>query len=394
MNILFHTLYQPLSTKGGTEHITNKIAESLKKDFGYTCYSSYTNPLEEKGDCFENEFVLDLASPHLSEAIRNIINENHIERVIVQTAFEMIPFFRNAIRETENCKLVFVHHFSPGWECDVLHFGVLAEKFKDASGWHKLYEFARMLGYPVIKYRRDQYVKGLYRQAWAQANQIVLLSQRYVDGFMKIVQTQDKTKFAWIPNALTFDGFADENILKNKKKTVLMVSRLDERQKRIKLALKIWKRICNSPISEGWELKIVGDGDISNVDEYRAYAQNESVRNVTFFGRTVSKPYFEEASIFMMTSLSEGFPLTLNEAHQYGAVPLAFDTFVSLHDMIEDGYDGYIIQENDINNYVSRMHSLMKNNLERNKMARNGIESCKRYLPQNVIKSWDALLKH
>ena len=48
-------------------------------------------------------------------------------------------------------------------------------------------------------------------------------------------------------------------------------------------------------------------------------------------GQKNPEPYYNEASIFMMTSSFEGWGLTLTEAQQYGCVPLAFHSFASLN---------------------------------------------------------------
>ena len=63
----------------------------------------------------------------------------------------------------------------------------------------------------------------------------------------------------------------------------------------------------------------------------------------------------------MMTSAFEGFGMTLVEAQQYGVVPLAMDTYGSLHDIITDGQNGEIIADNDLDEYARRLRVLMEN---------------------------------
>ena len=64
------------------------------------------------------------------------------------------------------------------------------------------------------------------------------------------------------------------------------------------------------------------------------------------------EPYYNEASIFMMTSSFEGWGLTLTEAQQYGCVPLAFRSFASLTDIITDKVNGFAIPNDDISLYI------------------------------------------
>ena len=67
------------------------------------------------------------------------------------------------------------------------------------------------------------------------------------------------------------------------------------------------------------------------------------LKRVRFEGRQNPKRYYEEASIFMLTSSFEGWGLTLTEAQQFGCVPLAFYSYASLPDIITDGKNGFMI---------------------------------------------------
>ena len=68
----------------------------------------------------------------------------------------------------------------------------------------------------------------------------------------------------------------------------------------------------------------------------------------------------------MMTSRSEAWGLTLTEAQQMGVVPIAFDTYASLRDIITDGVDGEIIAEGDVDGYVRCVLNLMQDDVTRN----------------------------
>lgn len=93
-----------------------------------------------------------------------------------------------------------------------------------------------------------------------------------------------------------------------------------------------------------------------------------------------------------MTSTYQERGLTLTESMQTGVVPLAFDSYPALHDIINDGYDGYIIKNNDIALYADRMQNLMQNDDLRNQIAKNGLVSCKRFATENIMDMWSNLL--
>ena len=54
-------------------------------------------------------------------------------------------------------------------------------------------------------------------------------------------------------------------------------------------------------------------------------AKGLRLERIFFEGRQDPRPYYRESSLFMMTSLYEGWPMTINESLQFGCVPFAFD---------------------------------------------------------------------
>lgn len=171
----------------------------------------------------------------------------------------------------------------------------------------------------------------------------------------------------------------------------IIVSRLEERQKRISLALDIWQLIEKNPNYHDWTLKIVGGG--SDELKYKQIVQKKQLKHVIFEGVQNPEPYYRSASIFIMTSSFEGWGLTLTEAQQYGVIPLAFNSYASLNDIIIDGYNGYIIPNNDIKTFSEALMKLMSNPVLRYTLANNCIKSSKRFEIEYIGKQWVNLLK-
>ena len=82
--------------------------------------------------------------------------------------------------------------------------------------------------------------------------------------------------------------------------------------------------------------------------------------------------------------------MTLMEAKQCGCVPIVYDSFGSLHDVVEDGIDGFIVRNNDKDAYVNHLVSLMQNDALRNKMAQNGIVLAQKFSVDKVAREWYA----
>ena len=92
----------------------------------------------------------------------------------------------------------------------------------------------------------------------------------------------------------------------------------------------------------------------------------------------------------MMTSAFEGFGMTLVEAQQYAIVPMAMDTYSSLHDIIKNEYNGIIVSDNDIKGYVEKLKKLMADK-EYRRLAMNGLESCKKFAVEFIANQWENL---
>ena len=93
----------------------------------------------------------------------------------------------------------------------------------------------------------------------------------------------------------------------------------------------------------------------------------------------------------MMTSSYEGWGITLTEAQQMGVVPIAFHSYASLPEIIDDGRNGLIIPDKDEDAYVEKLLWLMDHRIEREAMAVEAIRSSRRFTREAVGDRWMAL---
>ena len=102
---------------------------------------------------------------------------------------------------------------------------------------------------------------------------------------------------------------------------------------------------------------IVGDGEQRPILERKA----KNMERVNFVGFSDPVPYYKESAIFCMTSNFEGFPMVLPEAMSFGVVPLAFDSFPAVSDIIIDNKNGFLIPPFSIKQYVKKIEILINN---------------------------------
>lgn len=389
MNVCFYTSNEVSPTLGGTERITCSIATGLTKYHGIHCFSIYTNSLQSGFDpyVFEAKMHIRGRGKQFSNEVEGFVHRHHIDVMINQGDFGRTKTFARIMHaQLGGCSL-FVHHFKPGWE---FHFISLKGSIHAFAKHRNIRTLSKLICYPLLKLRHILFLPRNYRTAYEVSDKVILLSDGFRPEYKRLAGITEETKFATIPNCLSFDTSLISDCLKQKEKIVLIVSRLEEKQKRILTALKIWEKIEQEPELAKWKLKIVGHGP--DAIRYKRYVKQHALHRVTFEGMKSPGTYYERASLFMLTSRSEGWGLTLTEAQQYGCVPIAFDSYASLHDIICHNSNGCIITNNDIDGYAQCMKHLMLHNEERITMAQQAIESTHRFEMKVVANQWISLL--
>lgn len=290
-------------------------------------------------------------------------------------------------------KFVSEYHSSFRLIYSKLNYNFLKFEFTQNSTLRaKLSILFRFIFFPLWKKRVWKILAKDFRYTLTNSDVTLLLSAREIPIAKSILGTEQNVRFVSIPNPLSWEKVEEPAILQQKKKEVLVVSRLYNPEKRIDIVLKVWKKLQDRGCIDDWTLTIIGDG--LHKDYLMQMSADMNLCNVVWKGWGDPKPYYKKARIFMMTSASEGWGLTLTESMQSGIVPIAFDTYPALHDIITDGYDGYIVKPNDIKTYADRMQFLIENPLEREKIALNGLESCKRFSTEKVMDKWAEMLNN
>lgn len=400
MNICFYTDFSISSYTGGIGRTTTVLTNYFRNVFGWKVYSIYAfnasaNCLITETDGFIQLRLHDrLGFRPLSKNYKRaaiFIKKNNIQVVIIQTSLDVTARLRKYLDQIGqlNVKLISSLHYSPGTdEFPISYFELWDNLIHRKNIIKNIAKFALSPFYNYLEHRATIHA---YQNAYKVGDLTILLSDTFIPLFKEYASIDETSKLKTIPNSIPFSySLTDEEIL-NKKKTVLMVGRMVEFPKRVSTILKIWQKIENDTSTKDWNLVIVGDGP--DLEKFKKQANYLDLQRCTFAGRQDPLPYYLSASIFMMTSEFEGFPMTLVEAEQMGCIPVAFNSFNTLNEVITDNVNGRIVPDNDIEKYTLAILDLMQNPEKRYQMIRKGLARSKKYDQDSICAKWKIIIE-
>lgn len=141
-----------------------------------------------------------------------------------------------------------------------------------------------------------------------------------------------------------------------------------------------------------WKLIIIG-GD-PNIEKISTELQ-EKVNKLELHDRVIltgqlknTDDYLMKASIFALTSSSEGFPNVIGEAMWAGLPVVAYDCIAGPSEMIEDGKNGFLIPQFDDDLFAKRLLYLMKNTEKRMQMGQYARESIRKFSSDTICEQF------
>lgn len=396
MNILFITENELSQQLGGTDRITITLSDEFTRR-GHSCYLAFCRRSDHPDRCSFKETLL-LQDGEESEQLTDFLQIASIDIVVcnlvdINYKRKVLPAVFNASRGTKT-RVVACYHAMPGEDLLGNRIGNSLYRIRHKGG------FARNMKDIVLTLVPKSLVKSIfgkriiekYRLMYNCSDALVLHTPEACEEYARIAELPCDGKFVAVNSALSYDTFLDEAAIAGKGREVLIVARMDEKSKRLSFALKVWQMINDSGKFDDWHLSIVGGGP--DLNYYIRMAERLELENITFEGRVSDvTEYYRKASIFMLTSAYEGWALTITESQQFGVVPVALDSYVSLPTLIDNHVTGVIVPDNDYEGYANEMMWLMSNDIARTKIARNGLVSCRRFSVEKIADDWLALFE-
>lgn len=358
-----------LPSRGGIEKVSDILGKSFSQD-GHKCYFAFCcidNPSIKDEQKFQMNFNYTLN--RFYTLFRSFILVNNIDIIINQgiTQRRVIYSLKKIKQENSKIKIINCLHNTP-------YFIHHIEKPKSLK--------ARIIiAIKSILARKNIYIKE-QQNLYQICDHYLVLSPKFISESKIIFQLKNDSKLQSIPNPLIYNT---SNTQYDKQKIVLIVARFDENQKNIIGALRIWKQVCNTV--KDWSLHIIGYGDSESL--YKQYIKEENIPNIIIEGKKDNPQiFYQKASLFMMTSHYEGFSLTLIEALQNQCIPIVFQTFSSVTDIIINGKNGILIPPYQEDLYAQKMINLMQDTKQLEEYRKYSQSYLSQFTIQNIKEEW------
>lgn len=155
--------------------------------------------------------------------------------------------------------------------------------------------------------------------------------------------------------------------------------------------VEIWKHV--EPKHPDWTLTIIGSqDDINYVNQVKDLIKKYNLKNIKIKSPTLKiEDEFDSANFLVMTSFSEGLPLTLIESNTMGLPIISYDFKCGPKDIIKDGYNGFLISNGNVEEFVNKMEILMTNPTLLKDMSKNALDESLKYALVPIMKKWTDL---
>lgn len=392
MTILIINIDNSPQFVGGIKRVTSLLAEQWR-NVGHkvyfvcfcTCSVKCENILGAKQLFFPNK-----------SSVFNEENSNFLIKIIRELQIDILlnPFCDDKemvqligkCRENAKLKVVSALHFAPSHMEDTVKNNFFMPMKNGLSIKNWLLDFFFFVKYQLIsKYIIRNKAVSTYKYICNQSDVFVLLSRGFLHYFskQKILGVADKIRYINNPAVLSSKT---PNI---KEKIVLWCGRVEFGQKRLDRMIKIWEKIYRS--FPEWKLVVLGAG---NIDLFKQYSYAHKIPNIIFTGFCVSpEEWYKRASILCVTSNTEGWPMVIVEAASYGCVPIAYDSFFALADLIEDGKSGFVVPAFSTRDYCRKLSLLMNNKDLRERMGGEVRKKIESYDIKKISPQWISLFE-
>ena len=165
-----------------------------------------------------------------------------------------------------------------------------------------------------------------------------------------------------------------------------------EKQKNFGDLVRVWKRVHDS--HPDWTLDIFGNGSLKK--RVARQIDREGLGSCIHLHPSTHGLGQEmlESSLFLMTSIYEGFPLVMIEAASVGLPFIAYACPCGPAEFIRDGVDGYTVPVGDVDGMAARISACLDQPALLQEMGRNIRSRAGAFGVDDIMDQWDRLFRN
>ena len=389
MNILFANTQEFNPKIGGVERVTDSLTKQFLKRKNFCVYfiTAFKSPYSKKYKPAAEQYFLpntiDLLSEENVEFFSKFILNYNID-ILINQAGNILDFSSLCIsvKKHTGVKLISNVHIDPYYKLKVLKNHTPSYMTSNKI----LVRIKKVLKFIYRWHSTKTYESMLYSKVYNESDATVLLSQKFYPNFKKLVSSNDWSRLKAISNPSSF--IVNEQVFE-KKQQLLYVGRLEQKHKGVDRLLTLWKMLYLE--FPDWELLIVGDGPFRG--EMEKYVIKNNLSHIYFKGFQDPQNYYKSASIFCMTSTFEGFGMVLIEAAQHSCIPIAFRSFESLDDIIDNGVNGFAVTPFSLDEYHQKLRQLMSDDLYLSNIKKEALKINDKFTVDIIVNKWIELFQ-
>lgn len=197
----------------------------------------------------------------------------------------------------------------------------------------------------------------------------------------------DRNNIMAIPNFINYYPVAKTDLVV---KQVIAVGRLSY-QKGYDRLIDAWK-IVSHRFPE-WKLRIFGSGELYS--ELSKQIQINRLEGHIEIQQPTSRIYEEylKSSLFLLSSHYEGMPMVLLEAFSCGLPVVSFNCKCGPNDLIDDGVNGFLVEEGDVLAFADKIMKVLENEELRKQMGQEAYKTSLCYSEEIIMGKWISLFK-
>lgn len=143
-----------------------------------------------------------------------------------------------------------------------------------------------------------------------------------------------------------------------------------------------------------WQWKLIGDGEMK--DDVINFISNERLGGKLLIQKPISHNIlaeYQQASLYVMTSRNECFPMTLLEAQAIGLPCISFNCETGPRHIITHNQNGLLTEKENPAKLADAISLLINEEGKRLEMSKNALSAIQQFSPEAVYQLWQKLFE-